>query len=423
MATSPYSPDVLAWLMGQGPMPFGEAPVPLYPGSFGTEDELSILNDILTAQKKGNDVMSDPAQIAQYGTGAGGFSPESFQPSVTFEPVKAPGYMQMQRYLQSTDPVMSYMAKRLDQGATAVQVETEIRNLVKGGGPEGQKMLAALPMRDDDLNAQPIDVGGVTITPPSAVDWNRVGAIASGLEKAIIEDPQFNAIDEQTGLPANRVEQESEAARYFREAGLPNPYETYSPDLLADSKTLDRERQVQNVGIPRAYSAAQEANARYAMLADLLKGARSKTYGDATTTGEDGLPRVAGEINLDELPSSALSVATTGSEAGSASNQRNAGRNFGQDNLIYEPSTPATTGRRTPSQAKVQRRSALQSQLRQASQQQYETRKERTRMNNANQDDIYNQLERQALMSALTKAGYTPFNEVMRARQQTIYGR
>lgn len=409
MAASPYSDDVQAWLMGLGPFPFGEPSIPLPPGSFGNEDQLAFLNDILTAQNKGNNVMSDPAQIAQYGAGAGGFSPDAFQPTVTYESVKAPGYMQMQRYMQSSDPVMSYIAKRLDQGATAVQVETEIRKLVEGGGPQGQAMLAALPMRDDEFSNK------------SIVDWGRVGAIASGLEKAIIEDPEFNAVDPATGLPANQVQEESEASRYFREAGLPNPYEKFSPDLLADKPTLDRERQIANVGLPRANQAAQSAEDRYAMLVQQLKALEGKPYGDATAEGVEGMPTMVSDLSLNGLPSSALSVATTGQEAEARYNLGQRGGPM-QAGALYEPTIKPTTGRRTESQANLHRRAALASKMRAAGRERLDAANQRTAMNNRNQDAIYAQLERQRMIDAMTRAGYTPFNEVMRARQQTIYG-
>ena len=153
------------------------------------------------------------------------------------------------------------------------------------------------------------------------------------------------------------------------------------------------------------------------MLVRQLEGMQGTPYGDATASGAAGLPRGASVIN--DLPSSALSVATTGQEADFLSDVRN---RPGQAGMVYEPNIKPTTGRRTPSQAKAQDRSRTSRQRSAAGRTKLDAENQRTRMNNANQDDIYAQMERQRMIDAMTRAGYTPFNEVMRSRQSPVYG-
>ena len=399
---TPYSPEVQAWLMGLGPFPFGEAPMPLPPGSFGDEDQMDFMGDVLTTQKKGNDVISDPAQIAQFGTGPGGFSPGAFQPSIRYEPVKAPGYMQMQRYLQSQDPFLSYVARRLDENATAVQIEEEIANLINDGDEE---MKAAVPKTRVDMNA-----GGAQLTVPT-IDWNRVSNITSGLEKAIIEDPEFNAFDPNTRLPANEIREETEASRYFREMDLPNPYEQYSPDLLANPETLKRERENVPFTLNRTTRDAEAMLAK--MLADERataskmvreRGQQRATLGRTSPADLPEMPFLP-DRDVADLPSSALSVADTGvRSAKPADSYVRSDRSSGRA-ALKQPNNAAPGA--LPKRDSTAYGQAYKAQM-QAKQ--------------AQEDARFAQMERQRIIDAMTRAGYTPFNEVMRSRQSPIYG-
>ena len=398
-----YSPDVEAWLMGLGPNPFGGSPTPLPPGSFGDEDTMDILSKILTAQNKGNDVMSDPAQIAQYGTGDGGFGPEAFDPSRTYESVKAPGFMQMQRYLQSTDPFMSFVAQRLDEGASAYQVSTEIETMISNGGPEGERMKMALPRIRDDGSGR-VTAGGI--------DYGRVDKIVGDLEQTLINDPSFNSMDPTTDLPANMTEEESEASRYFREADLPSPYESYSPDTLASPQILSQERHARDLAMPRAGMEAQSAQDRFAMLSDQLKQSRSTSYGDETDRNARPVNRGAAPTQGDDF----LAGSMIASQRPSVDE-----RAIMDSAMGFEPGTASTRGRRTPSQNNVQQRSRLMRDVETAGRERLVTQNRATKASNAINDDTFAQLERQAMMRRMTQAGYTPFNQSMRARQGSIY--
>jgi len=233
-----YSPAVQAWLMGLGPSPFetpGTYQTPIMPPSdpadYGT---LDYQNSALTTLGKANNNFADPALIAQLNGTAGGASADQFEQFATYEPVKAPGYMMMQNYLNSGDPISKFIASVISGDytgtpGTANQAETELRKIY--GDP-------AHPMYGV------IQPGILTYTDQGVEqpDWQRIRSIATGLETAVINDPQFNALDPKTNMPAQVSYNETEIAKFYRENGIPNPSETYSPDLLATPEILQGER-------------------------------------------------------------------------------------------------------------------------------------------------------------------------------------
>ena len=245
--------------MGLGPSPFVgpstyQTPImpPSDPADLGT---LDYQNSALTTLGKANNNFSDPALIAQLNGTAGGASADQFEQFATYEPVKAPGYMMMQNYLNSGDPISKFIASVISGDytgtpGTANQAETELRKIY--GDP-------AHPMYDV---IQPA-VLTYTDMGEEQPDWKRIRDIATGLETAVINDPQFNALDPQTNMPAQVSYNETDIAKYYRENGIPNPSETYSPDLLATPEILQGERATKG----KAQSAsAQERAAMDAVL-------------------------------------------------------------------------------------------------------------------------------------------------------------
>lgn len=420
-----FSPEVLAWIMGLGPNPFavyedansqvvGNWDLPADLDDVGTMD---LQNDRLTAQNKANDQYSDFAQIAQLGSGTGGFSPEMFKPFVTYEPVQAPGYQRMAYYSNSSDPAMSYAAKRLQEGATSFQVETEMRNIAA----QDATFAAALPVYEDEVQ------GPLT-------DWKRVGSLLDGLEKDIIADPAFNAFDPSTSLPANEVVNQTEAAKWFAERDLPNPYETYDPDLLASRDTLSLEQK--NRDRAGGIRSERDATLLEAQRNPLNPPKSQAGYPAASTPfpptlaaplQRQGPPTQTTFTSRDPATGEVLSLTDRlAPKPGPLVDGRaqSWSDSSGPQPLRGHASGPGGRGgakvsgalmRAMLDQGATSRGSAAG---RAAFEAQSNYNKQRVR----EEDDGYAQLERQAMMRALTKMGHTPFNDVNRARQGNVYG-
>lgn len=400
------SPEIIAWLLGMGPSPFAvyedsnsqviqNWDLPKDEEEIGTFD---FQNDRLTAQNKANNQYADMAQIAQLGNSTGGFSPEDFVPEVTYEPVKAPGYQAMLYYQNSNDPVMKYIAKRLgsgpEGGATAFQVVNELRQL-----EDDPEFSEYLPRNTREAtNGLP---GG------SEIDWNAIQRQAQDLEKMIIADPQFDEFDPQTGLPANRVETPSEAATFFKERGLPNPYETYSSDILADPQALKREEHRVNKA-PEIERQARQSQRSVKSADDEYQAYRG---GRATA---DAVARSLLDKEYANDPE------TTGLTMGDPNAERwwmDAGRvkNTGggrSDARVANAQRRRADTRETNLGEEVYARRLAAAKDQGAKQKNW----------NAQQEDMRERARREAMMRQLTQMGVTPFNDVNRARQGNIYG-
>ena len=282
----PTGPEVLAMFqqymanMSAGPdmsLQQSDLPIRFLPSTdedneFGSQD---YLNDNLTAEKKVNDVLSDPAFLSRLGAGTGGFRPQDFQPKVTYQPVKAPGYQRLAMYEGSNDPVQIIMADVFRNKGTAKEAESAV--------------LSAMMNKDhpfyDQLNAD--EAIHYTDQGARTVDRKYIRQLAGSIEKDVISDPQFSTLDR--GMPADamdengnvisdpagggagfdtsgagftdgemttgiegggkydqgqddnwylRQETPTDTMAYFDEQGLYNPYDTYNPDDLASGGDL-----------------------------------------------------------------------------------------------------------------------------------------------------------------------------------------
>jgi len=409
-----YSPEILAWLMGIGPNPLegpGSYQTPIMPPSnpedMGTMD---FQNDVSTFQKKANDIYSDPAFLAQLGGTTGGVSPDQFEQFATYEPVKAPGYMMMQNYLNSGDPISKFIASVISGDytgtpGTANQAETELRKIYGDPAHPMYGVIQPAVLTYTDMGEE-------------QPDWKRIRDIATGLETAVINDPQFNALDPNTNMPSQMTYNDTEIAKYFKEQGLPNPYEQYSPDLLAGRDTLSREGYNANK-LQESLSGASTAKddyMRFLAKNDPRNNAKPNMVSSSPLANE-----AAAATGLDRLD---------GQQFNDAANQwmADGGPNVpggtGQSGSTLPRQAPQAQPRSQQSPGLMDQ--ALRQGARGGQQEAYVKKilaqKELVKYANRSRDDRLAQLERERMMQLLAKQGHTPFNDVNRARQAGIYG-
>lgn len=431
-----------AWLRGEIPDPFGvsEFDQARWSGLFAPPedaDEFGTLgwqNDRLTFGKKVNDIMSDPAYIAQLGTGPGGPGPEAFEPTITYEPVKAPGYQNAMFMINSGDPISAYIAEEMmgdvqngRLGKTSIQVVNELKQAVRND-PE---LAMALPTYEDDMNpGQP------------QPDWRAVQNIADSLQKDIIADPTFDSLDPKTGLPANKVENYSEIAQYFRDTNTPNPYETYSPDMLTTESRLradENASQLRGANKQRVADADRQRAMDMAMIKEMFQGRtmdepvgrvspNMEAYGGGSSGPDPAAwldrnigDKIEGFFNQDENPAvdpvrQAVLNATTpyweGAQSGSPARmteEESARRTLNQRKRGAQAAQAPARVSRERQEARAQAKGSLARNLARVYGS-YDKRAESQRR------------EREAMIRELTARGYTPYNNTIRARQAGVFG-
>jgi hypothetical protein len=204
---------------------------------------------------------------------------------------------------------------------------------------------------------------------------------------------------------------DTEIAKYYKEQGLPNPYETYSPDLLASRDTLSREGY--NVGKAETNRAELEASMK------ALLGARARN--DPAVAARPNMvsttplaAEVAASSNLDKLSGADFNAQANEWMAAGGPNAPG-----GTAQAVSLPSQPKGKGTLIMDQM-------MQQNNQRAAQRAYVeailARKKNDKSRAQTEDDKYAQLERDRMMQLLTKQGYTPFNDVNRARQGNVYG-
>lgn len=426
MATQPFDEAVQAWIDGVGPNPFELTPMDM--GSYYDNvappqdpDDIGFLdyqNKALTMGGKGLSMGADPAFITSLGTGAGGFSQADYDPTQEYESVSAPGYLQQQWWSQEgSNPITSFIAKEVSApGGSAYSAEAKLRAAVADGSVSEELLMK---YTDDSGN--------------QVIDWKRIQKMAEGLENNLINDPTFTGFDEG-GMPANIKSTPSEAQEYLDRTGTPNPYDTYDPDLLASVDQLRREgyNRDQAGGIKeeqeaamRALLAATQGNSQ----AEAAQGAYERMVlenqelgrfnidqGEASIIAPEGEmetfdPNFTDNDYMNDASFEGLASLAdpTLSRSNTAYTSRIDPRRFTQSG-----DTP-TRMAQMPGQSMRDTR-ALRGAARDATQAQFKAR-------HTEEDDKYAALERQRMMAYITKAGYTPFNDVNRARQANIFGR
>ncbi len=437
---------IIQWLMSGGSLedifgPPGGGELPYF-----DEDTQDYLNKRGTFQKKANDLMSDQATIAQLGLNAGGVTPEAFEPTITYEPVKAPAYMRLMQMEGSDDPVSRIIAQVMLNKGTALQAEDAVLQYLNESGT------VPASLQDPDTNG---------------VDRARLQRLTTDIEQMTIDDPVFTAFDPKTGMPANavdengnpivphnggyasRIETPSETAEYFREMNLPSPFETYDPDIFAGEGDLAREA--------KTYDDESAAMTRY-MLADAARGVDTGEYGgsdfgaprkdvmqvkadtvksdladpDIRKAYQGILDEEAGsllaQIQESSAPAPSLFGDTLAPGVRDAGSEGDAGR---ESSSMFRRSrrtqnTPSGDAMRgamsrygnTDDMRRVARARAGQSLPAQAL-------RARQDSSNAAIEAQWADLERfnrQQFANQLAQQGYSPFGEAMRGRQGTVYG-
>lgn len=461
-----------------------DLPVPFLPSTdedkpFGSQE---YFNANLTAEKKVGDLLSDPAFISRLGPGTGGARPEDFQPKITYQPVRAPGFQRLAMYAGSNDPVQIIMADVFQNKGTAKEAETAV--------------LMAMENPDhpfyDQLNSDPAIHYVDNQTQTQKVDREYIRKLAGSIEKDVVSDPQFYALDPTTNLPANPVDengnvitspqgggqafdtsgagftdgeivtggseggeyvqgqdgnwylrQETPTAmmEYFDEMGLHNPYETYDPDLLAD---------------PRDLQHRDEAYMRYQLAQDDYDKAITDNPMDADRFRREAMAKLfAGDV-VDKLRLGAIANPSTDQGPDSASPGGMVRRGRGnapsrEEGASREPapsvnmgggvmrrgrgSNPSTTdprmyvenARGRTDQMRLDERNKLadrevQARMSAASMARYLADQERKR----NQSGAYwansGNRKRELQSQRLHAQGYAPYFDQMRAREANIYG-
>ena len=166
--------------------------------------------------KNYNQILSDPAFLAQLGDGPGGLRREAFDPITSYEQVRQPGREMLNYAMQSGDPIYRLMAEVIINEGSSLEAEQVIRDvLADPENPWFEGVSARMPQYQDQ------------VTGDFLPDWRRLSTISQSLMEDSISDPMGDMIDPNTGMPMNVSEEMSPAAEYFRRAGLPLPTERY----------------------------------------------------------------------------------------------------------------------------------------------------------------------------------------------------
>lgn len=253
-----YDPNLLAQMqyilnMGGNPyMPMATPSTDIFGGGISApeaDEEYSIedQNRQLTAFKSSLNILSDPAFIANYGTMfGGGFRPEDVAPRYTYEPIDQPGRRLVEQYAsQGMDASLeSYVASMIQQGASPTTIKNGL--IAAYNQPENKYHEFARAMVPKTI-AQPDRIGDPERW-EEVVDPAELGRVVSGLYDQYIKDPLGPTdengepiVDPATGLPAKRTEEPNPIRDYFRKTGLPFPWEPYDRDAFVGQERKDVE--------------------------------------------------------------------------------------------------------------------------------------------------------------------------------------
>lgn len=254
---------IIQWLMstqGQNGLTMNDIPVPFVPIDDEPFADQEYLNKRLTMENKATGLMMDPEFIARLGPTAGGPSPESFAPNVSYELVGTPAVERLSVAQNSGDPVSEIMASVFLRGGTQYEAETAVMNELTDPESLYYDVLNSTPglMQTNDFTGEP------------EINIDRISAAAGEMAKYVADDPYFQPntsgdpsldgvsldpgftdgavsndggqlVRGQDGNFYRRTEEQSPMAQLFAEAGLENPYGTYDPDSIASRDTIDKE--------------------------------------------------------------------------------------------------------------------------------------------------------------------------------------
>jgi hypothetical protein len=240
-AAEEMSPEEIEALAAQ-PMLTGEQAnfygmMPMY----DLENDPYSLSNMLNQLQDVNQLIADP--VFQGLGGPGAFSPQDFQPTVTWEQVESPEYIRWQNYKKSPNSFEGMVAAELEGGGTpfsAIQ-KIQAKVLEDPEGPLAQAVSALFGMRND--------LGPI----PGAIDWTEAGQAATTIDEMRAQIPPLGnqgqtvapdgsivgggEIVESTDANGNpillrRVEEPSPLQKEYSELGIPNPFEQYTPEMF-----------------------------------------------------------------------------------------------------------------------------------------------------------------------------------------------
>lgn len=191
--------------------------------SFGfaspNEDGLDYQRDATNYMQDRNQMLMDP--LSGVMAGAGGFDYAAFEPSVTMEQVDRPGERQLQHYQSRAEGTLERLiADEIAAGGTAASAYAKINAVLQSTDPADEERKAMLAASIPPL----VDYANPTATGAPDLKW--VMDKATKLEEAIATDPTGNYQDEN-GQWFNRTEEESDLAKQWKAAGLPDPRKQY----------------------------------------------------------------------------------------------------------------------------------------------------------------------------------------------------
>jgi len=191
---------------------------------YSTTSMLNQLQDV-------NSLMADP--LFQGMGGIGGFSQQSFAPSVRYEMVESPEYQKWRNYINSPMSFEGLIAAELQEGGTPYSAMRKIQQRI-AEDPEGELSQSLL------MNFPVLDMG----VPTEQIDWTAAARAATEIDNVRAAVPQLGGAASITmpdgsvvpggeimdvgGQLVRRIEEPSELQQKFDELGIPNPYEEYS---------------------------------------------------------------------------------------------------------------------------------------------------------------------------------------------------
>lgn len=421
--------------------------MPSADNAFGSQE---YFNDQMTAEKKANDMLADPAFLARLSTGVGGVRPEDFQPTVTYQPVKAPGYQTAMWYANSDDPVTSFIGKSFLDKRPANWVENNLRLLAE----EDPEVMKNLPRVVDQMT-------GIMGNAP---DWGAVRSMIQGLEKQIIADPAFSAFDPLTQNPANAVDENGNPVAVstsgggggsqsggggteqytmgpngepmmmtttptpimeaWSQMGLHNPFETYDPDLLATSGQLRARGKAQQrfVDAEQAYTDAM--NPIGWVSADKPWTAQLPNLGFQSLDTKVTPEMRKALLDLALKQGGDVQGSSLGEARDIVTNAMGPNDPFGgNEKYAQDLAAQMENVSRTPAATNLRRAN------RQVNEILYKANKRKTEAQNKRKYEqsamYWNQLadqKRQRQAQQLYDMGYSPFADQMRAREANVYG-
>lgn len=200
------------------------------------EDDPYSLTQQLNQMQDVTDLLADP--MFQAGGGVGGWSPEAFQPIVTWEQVDSPEYYRYRNYQNTPDSFEGMVAAELDGGGTPLSALRKIQAKI-AENPEGAVAKQLLMFFPANIQGEPTGEIDWTLASQAATkideDRSKIPEIGPGTPVVAPDGsivPGAGEIVEVDGRLLRRIETPSPMMEKFQEQGLPSPFEEYTPEMI-----------------------------------------------------------------------------------------------------------------------------------------------------------------------------------------------